>query len=195
MVSNLKMTFNLWQKVNVRNVCSPYKHSKKVQNIANTYLKNKTDIILKLTRQVSALYYWFEICYVTRHHHRTRVGEETNHAPQKHAMRGSPRRYIKTTCSLGRPRPWAAVWSDQQDFYKKTWQSRLLKSLTSWSCLSRDEDVDELGDGLENLEINVEFVSYARSWNFQENLKAWESELLPVSSLVYKLFHAWTCSW
>ena len=30
-------------------------------------------------------------------------------------------------------------------------------------CLSMDEEVDELGDGLEDLEIDVEFVSYAGS--------------------------------
>ena len=30
-------------------------------------------------------------------------------------------------------------------------------------CLSMDEEVDELGDGLEDLEIDVEFVSYTVS--------------------------------
>ena len=53
----------------------------------------------------------------------------------------------------------------------------------------RDEEVDELGDGLEDLEVDVEFVMR----NFQENLKAWKWELLLVSSLVlYKRLHTWT---
>ena len=30
-------------------------------------------------------------------------------------------------------------------------------------CLSMDEEVDELGDGLEDFEIDVEFVSYTGS--------------------------------
>ena len=30
-------------------------------------------------------------------------------------------------------------------------------------CLSMDEEVDKLGDGLEDFEIDVEFVSYAGS--------------------------------
>ena len=49
--------------------------------------------------------------------------------------------------------------------------------------------MDELVDGLEDLEVDVEFVMR----NFQENLKAWKSELLLVSSLVlYKRLHTWT---
>ena len=53
-------------------------------------------------------------------------------------------------------------------------------------CLSMDEEVDELGDGLEDLEIDVEFVSYAGSCEtFQENLKACEWELLLVACLAF----------
>ena len=33
-------------------------------------------------------------------------------------------------------------------------------------CLSMDEEVDELGDGLEDFEIDVEFVSYTGSREF-----------------------------
>ena len=45
-----------------------------------------------------------------------------------------------------------------------------------------DEKMDELGGSLEDLEIGIEFVSYTGP--FQENLKAWESEILLVARLV-----------
>ena len=48
-------------------------------------------------------------------------------------------------------------------------------------CLSMDKEVDELDNSLEDLEIDVEFISYAESYDFHENFKAWASENLLVA--------------
>ena len=100
-----------------------------------------------------------------------RMGGETSQALQKCAMRGTPRRYIKTTSSLRHLHLWAAVWSDRQDSYnyKKIWRSRLPKSLTSFAWRFRR----------------------SRNWWWvqlfptqgHENLKAWELEILLIACL------------
>ena len=66
-----------------------------------------------------------------------RMGGETSHCPSKRAMRGTPRRFLEENV---RPR------------------RRLLQF-----DLFMDEEVDELGDHLEDLgiEIGVEFLYYA----------------------------------
>ena len=70
-------------------------------------------------------------------------------APQKLAMRGTPRRFL------------------EENMAKVRQQCRLLHPL---HCLFMDEEVDELGDGLEDLgiEIGVEFLYYAELCLFCE---------------------------
>ena len=97
------------------------------------------------------------------------MGEETSYAPHKRAMRGTPRRYIKNNMfsrtstppsrSLirpGRPDPTDKILIRKHD-------GVVAKEFDIF-CLSRDEEVDEHGDGLEDLEVDVEIRRVMRSF-------------------------------